>query len=248
MGNMHLVTGHAGSTHIAAEDLCDQNISIVGEEDFVVDDGGFSATNTGNTVRITAGRLFMCGRFVRSNSTITLRHSAVGISYYRTDLIAARYTRNTATGVEEVSLVIIDGDPSQSPNPEGPEIFQDDLRKTGTILYEMPLFKVSLGGGNVTVTPVAARKKPFGAIADEIKKIRIGTATIQYSDEESHSTAVVFSGFSEPPLVLFQQAFNKLNILAEDVTANGFTALVPPLLDGSGRSGSRDITWIAIGE
>ena len=110
---LHLVIGYAGAEHIQSQDTGSFNIAAFGGGQYVLDHGNkFAATLlAGNTVRISDGDMLMQGRHIRLAAGTT---EEVGIDsgtagMLRNDLICARYTKNSSTGVEEASFVVIKG-------------------------------------------------------------------------------------------------------------------------------------------
>ncbi|MBO7221986.1 MAG: hypothetical protein J6V37_02940 [Clostridia bacterium] len=152
MGNLHLVTGYGGKSHITAEDHGSFNAALLGSESYVLDRGSkFSATAvSSNTIRIHDGDLLLQGRHVRlaENSYIdlTIENGAQGA--YRNDLIVARYQKNTSTGVEECSLVVIKGTAAAS-SPKDPDYIKADILTNHAAQSDFPLYRVPLNGINI---------------------------------------------------------------------------------------------------
>lgn len=149
MGNLHLVTGYGGKAHITAEDHGSFNAAVFGSGSYVLDRGNkFSATVvSSNTIRINDGDLLMQGRHVRlaENSYIdlTIENGAQGAQ--RNDLIVARYQKNTSTGVEECSLVVIKGTAAAS-NPKDPSYTVADIINNHAAQADFPLYRVPISG------------------------------------------------------------------------------------------------------
>lgn len=154
MANLHLVTGYAGQAHITAEDHGSLNAAIVGGGNYVLNRGNKFAASaiTSNQVRVLDGDLLLQGRHVRlAESTyvdLTIDSGAQGM--YRNDLIVARYTKNSSTGVEECNLVVIKGTAVAS-DPADPAYSDGDLLTDHDAQVDFPLYRVSLNGLTVTV-------------------------------------------------------------------------------------------------
>lgn len=149
MGNLHLVTGYAGKAHITAEDHASLNASIVGSGQYVFDKGNKLAASVvaSNTVRVLDGDILMQGRHIRlaENTYIDLTIENGTQGTMRNDLIVARYTKNSGTGVEECSLVVIKGAAAAS-NPVDPSYTSGDIINDRAIKNDMPLYRVPLNG------------------------------------------------------------------------------------------------------
>lgn len=156
MANMHIVTGYAGAAHITAADHGALNAAVFGPGEYVLKKGNQFAASviTSNTVRVSDGDIMMQGRYARLNEgrhvDLTIENGAQ--NELRNDLIVARYTKDTDTGVEEINLVVIKG-ASVYEDPVDPEYTSGNIIEDGAILNDMPLYRVKLDGLTVG-TPV----------------------------------------------------------------------------------------------
>ena len=163
MGNMHLVTGYAGQEHITAADQAAFNAALIGTGQFVLDKGKVLEAQviTNNQIRILDGELMMQGRFIRLDPgtyvDVTIENGAQGVK--RNDLIVARYTKNTVTGVEDVNLVVLKGTAVAS-NPVDPAHTESDITNGAATQHDFPLWRIPLDGLNVG-SPVALFGDPF---------------------------------------------------------------------------------------
>jgi hypothetical protein len=138
---MHLVTGYLGQEDVGNA-LKAQVIS-------------------NNQIRILDGELMMQGRFVRLDPgtyvDMTIDNGTQGMK--RNDLIVARYTKNTVSGVESVDLVVIKGTAVAS-NPADPAHTEGDITNGAAVLHDYPLWRIPIDGLNVG-EPVALFGEPF---------------------------------------------------------------------------------------
>lgn len=152
MGNMHLVTGCAGTEHITAADQGAFNAALIGTGQFVLDKGNGLAAQviTNNQVRILDGELMMQGRFVRldPDTYVDLTIDSGTQGYYRNDLIVARYTKDEVTGVEGCNLVVIKGT-AVTGSPSDPAYTADDITNGASVLNDFPLWRLPISGINV---------------------------------------------------------------------------------------------------
>ena len=155
---MKIVTGYTGQPHITSNAAQAFNQGIFGFGNFVLDvlsvwGNHFAATLTdANTVTIQDGDGLIQGVHFRidpgTTEAVTISNGTSG--YNRKDLICARYTKNAITGVEDVSLVVLEGTPNAS-TATAP------TWNTGSILngdspVDFPLYEVSLSGLTPTLT------------------------------------------------------------------------------------------------
>lgn len=152
MANMHLVTGYANKEHIKSADQGSFNAAMLGEGEFVLERGNKFASTiiSNNIVRIKDGDILMQGRHIRleDGSYIDLDFENGQQGFKRNDLIVVRYTKDSATGVEETNLVVIKGTPTTD-NATDPEITQGDIINDHVLVNDMPLYRVPFDGLNI---------------------------------------------------------------------------------------------------
>lgn len=167
MGNLHLVTGYQGTEHVTAADHGSLYAAIFGSGSYVLDRGNKLAATvvTNNQIRIADGDIILQGRHIRLNEgatvNLTIENGAQG--YYRNDLICVRYTRNSGTGVEEASLVVIKG-AAMTASPSDPDYNNGDLLTDNAETVDFPLYRVPLSG--ITVQPLVALFKIIPAYGE----------------------------------------------------------------------------------
>lgn len=152
MGNLHLVTGHAGSAHVTAADHGSLNAAIFGEGEYVLNRGSKFATTiiSNNSIRVADGDIIMQGRHIRLNEgsyvDLPIENGTQGTN--RNDLIVARYTKDSQTGVEDCNLVVIKGTAS-SGTAVDPAYTVGSIINDHVLQADMPLYRVPLNGLNV---------------------------------------------------------------------------------------------------
>lgn len=155
---MKIVTGYTGTPHVTSNAAQAFNQGIFGNGNCVLDVGyKFSATLTdANTVTISDGEGVMQGVHFRidpgTTEAVTISNGTSG--YKRIDLICARYTKNAVTGVEDVSLVVVEGTPDAS-TPTAPTVNSGTIL-TGDSPVDFPLWQVSLDSLTPSLTSLIA--------------------------------------------------------------------------------------------
>ena len=182
MANMHLVTGYAGKTHVTAADHGAFWAAVVGPDSYILDIGQkFAATIVSNNlIRIADGDLLMQGRHVRINTgetvDLTIENGTAGTK--RHDLIVARYTKSEETGVEEVNLIVLRGEPSET-TAYDPEYITGDILNS-TLQRDLPLYRIRIVDAEITnidcllsetVNPTAEQKTRIETL--EKKAVRL---------------------------------------------------------------------------
>ena len=226
MANLHLVTGFAGMEHVTSADQGAFNAAMLGNGQFVLNKGNmFSASIVdNNTFRVYDGDMLMQGRYIRMAADtyvdLTIENGTQG--QFRNDLVVARYTVDTTTGVEEVNLVVIKGTPAEA-DPVDPEYTVGDIINDNVILNDMPLYRVKVNG------VVLETAEPMFEVSDcsipAILTLANSKAiTVTYTAEVSATwTANVAGGFMQTvPVDGILATDNPIVdvVLGEDVDAN----------------------------
>lgn len=167
---MKIVTGYRGTPHITANAMQALNQGIFGPGNHILDIGErFSATIVNaSTIAVHDGEGVIQGVHFRMNpgevETVSITPGTAG--YARHDLICARYTKDQATGVEDVSLIVLEGTPASGTEPEEPAISTGDILNGATVC-DYPLYSVLLD----EMTPILRRRAAQGfALSQSIKQ------------------------------------------------------------------------------
>lgn len=169
--SLHLVTGHAGTAHITAEDHGAFNAGIIGTGDYVLNTGTKLAASiiSNNIIRITDGDAIIQGRHVNLKvGTYEEVNIANGTQdMVRHDLIVLQYEKDTSTGVESIYLAVLQGEAS-SGTAEDPVVTTGDILG-GATLHEMPLYRVVLNGLTVeAVEPLFESTSTVSELANQL--------------------------------------------------------------------------------
>lgn len=223
---LDLVTGYKGTPHITAEDVGVFNAGIVGAGEYVLKTGNKLAASltSSNTVKILDGDLIIQGRHITLKKDtfeeVTIENGENGKK--RIDLIVARYTKDSDTGIENVEFAVIKGT-ATTETAVDPEYTVGDILAGDCTLHEMPLYRISLSGLTVgepealfrSFSPLEkfssfADVVPFASIdedtPDNWAKMGDGTWTITFGK------AVLINGLNK----------NKAGILINTVSERGF--------------------------
>ena len=149
---MEIITGYTGKPHVTAEQDRDVNEGIFDTGSFVLKTGSQLAAElvSNNEIKIRDGVLVIqgCTAAIKKNTydPVTIANGSQGMK--RIDLIVARYNKNEETKIEEVTLKVIQGTPYAS-TAAVPTYKTGDIQ-SGDLVADMPLYKVTLDGLNVT--------------------------------------------------------------------------------------------------
>lgn len=154
---MKIVTGYTGTPHITPNDDQARNQGIFGTGSYILNVGNKLAATLTNatTITLSDGDGVMQGVHFRiePGMTETVSISPGTPGYNRIDLICARYTKEVSTGVEDVSIVVLEGTPTTG-TPAVPTYQNGDILEGDTLAY-MPLCEVELSGITPTVRRIA---------------------------------------------------------------------------------------------
>ena len=151
---MNILTGYRGTPHITSAQDRAKNQGAFGEDSYILSVGQNLAAEivSANEIRIRDGVLTHqgCVANIEQGAYDSLDISNGTQGMLRTDLIVARYTKNSETNVEDISLVVIEGEAAAS-SPVTPSYNDGDIQ-SGDTPVDMPLYKVNING--VTISSV----------------------------------------------------------------------------------------------
>lgn len=158
MGVMEIVTGSTGTPHVTSVDdaIAHSNMDYLNSQSVFNIYG--SGSNfpilgwTANNVRIGAGYGMMQGRLfkVARNDYVDVSINSGNAGEKRADLIVARYGINTQTGVEDMSLVVIQGQGGS--DYVDPDYEIGNINQGGTV-NDFPLYRVKVDGISIGSAP-----------------------------------------------------------------------------------------------
>ena len=149
---MEIITGYVGKPHVTSEQDRDVHIGLVGADSYVLQTGKqmTAEISSNNEIKIRDGLLMHqgCAASIKKNTydSVNIVNGSQGMK--RIDLIVARYERKKDTGVESITLKVLQGTPAAS-NPATPGYTQGDIQ-AGDYIADMPMYKVTLDGINIT--------------------------------------------------------------------------------------------------
>ena len=164
-----LVTGYKGTPHITAEDEGSKNAGAFGK--LVVFESVGEKLNynliSNNAIRLLAGDIVAQGRHIRLTGYEDVTIETGTQAMHRNDLICLRYEKNTDTGIESASLVVIRGTES-SGTPTDPEYTAGNIEDGDTVV-EIPIYRVYINGLTVTtITPLFTLIKNYQQLQEQI--------------------------------------------------------------------------------
>ncbi len=178
---MQIVTGYRGESHITANDEQGKNQGIFGTSSYVLNVGNkFSPTAvTANEIQIADGEAVMQGVHFRVDpgtyDTVTIDNGTQGMK--RKDLIVARYTKNSLTGIEDVAWTVIKGTPAAS-NPTRPSATSGDILN-GTTVADMAFYEVVLDGINLdAINPLFSTLVPQATLLSRLATAESGISQL----------------------------------------------------------------------
>ena len=149
---MKIMTGKAGTPHVAAQQFRQFVEGTVGQESYILTSGDLLEPElvSNNSLKIRSGIMSHHGNLstvdLGTHDTVTIRNGSQGMK--RIDLVVNRYTKNKETGIEKNEWIVIMGNPT-SGSPSVPTYTQGNLQE-GDLVDDCPVFEVHLNGINVT--------------------------------------------------------------------------------------------------
>lgn len=191
---IELITGYAGEGHISSADAGRFNAGICGTGKYVLGTGTKFAysVESSNLVRIGSGDAVDQGRhiIIPQNSVEDAAIQNGNQNKTRIDVIALRYSKNTGTGIESASLVVIKGtEVNTGSTPTAPAVTSGNIYN-GASMDEMPLYHVLITGTQITsVTKVFQEIPSLATVTDLVYPV--GSI---YMNVNNLNPATIFGG------------------------------------------------------
>ena len=145
---MNIITGYRAEPHITAQQDRNVNMGIFGAGTHIVNIGSKMAATvvSANEITIADGLMVAegCTAEIERGTSESLEIANGSQGMLRKDLIVARYTKASGTGVEDMQLAVITGTPAAS-NPALPSYNTGSIVQ-GDTLVDFPLYTVNLDG------------------------------------------------------------------------------------------------------
>lgn len=145
---MNIITGYKAEPHITAQQDRNVNMGIFGAGTHIVNIGSKMAATvvSANEITVADGLLVAegCTAEIERGTSESLEIANGSQGMLRKDLIVARYTKTSGTGVEDMQLAVITGTPAAS-NPALPSYNTGSIVQ-GDTLVDFPLYTVNLDG------------------------------------------------------------------------------------------------------
>lgn len=214
---MKIITGYRNDPHVTSQQERDTNIAIFGPGVHILKgvESELAATIvSANEIQIAPGMLVAegCTATITKGTpeSVAIDNGAQGM--LRTDLIVARYTRDSGTNIEDMELAVLKGAPSTS-SPVTPS-HTAGLIADGDTLVEFPLYQVNINGISIdSVTCLVDKASTHGsiqALQDKIGSTVMGTV------------ATTITG-------AIRELFNKIGTVAMGTTATTLTGAIKEL-------------------
>lgn len=178
---MNIITGYRAEPHITAQQDRNVNIGVFGSGTYIVNVGSKLAATvvSANEITIADGLLVAegCTAEIERGTTesMAIENGAQGM--LRKDLIVARYTKASGTGVEDMELAVITGTPAAS-NPALPSYNTGSIAN-GDTLVDFPLYTVNLDGISIeSVTLMVDYAELASKSAVDALSTKMGSGTL----------------------------------------------------------------------
>lgn len=186
---MNIVTGYRATPHITSSQDRGANQGAYGRNSYILDVGAQLAAEivSANEVRIRDGVLSHQGCVASIDQgaydSLTISNGSQGL--LRTDLIVARYSKDTETNVESMELVVIEGEAVAS-DPVAPAYNEGDIQ-AGDSPVDMPLYNVNINGVSLeSVTQVATSLSNIEELQTAVSELNSKT-NLKYATIDSES-------------------------------------------------------------
>jgi len=249
---MNLVTGYGGEPHVTAEQDGSLYGGLFGADEYILPIGKQMKAEavTANTVRVYDGSAVMQGRhwWIEPDTYIDFAIGNGTSGYKRNDILVAKYTKDTKTGIETITFDTKVGTPGTT--AKDPSYAKGDIRY-GATNSEMPLFRVVLDGVNISsvtrISPVIPSITGLQeSLTDRIKTLETSAAKEYYAKglRIVRGTQVVKPAANSNRHTLFSKFKAAYGDVATVVVTNGHMEANPLIIIGTAYSTAKDILYV----
>lgn len=175
---MNIITGYKAEPHITAQQDRNVNMGIFGTGTYIVNIGSKMAATvvSANEITIADGLLVAegCTAEIERGTSESLEIANGSQGLLRKDLIVARYTKASGTGVEDMQIAVITGTPAAS-NPALPSYNTGSIVQ-GDTLVDFPLYEVNISGITITSVVLLAGKSQIDSVVTKMGSGTLATA------------------------------------------------------------------------
>ena len=198
---MKIITGYRDDPHVTSQQERDTNIAIFGPGAHIlkgVENEMAATIVSANEIQIAAGQLVAegCTATITKGTTESMTIENGGQGKQRIDLIVARYTKDSGTGVEDMQLVVIKGTPA-STFPASPT-YNEGKIANGDSPVDFPLYQVFLDGINIREVTllvdkvnIAERIEALESDVDTVKKLSIKAVQVDFGSQGFDNNGVI---------------------------------------------------------
>lgn len=227
MTDNYLITGYWGEPHVTAENDRGINAATFGKGRFVLPVGEqFKAEYIGNnTIRMYDGKLIDNGAAagIPAGEYVDLLVPETGQGMKRNDLIVFQYSKDNATLIESGQFVVIRGTET-SGTAQDPELIQADIMTDTAEFEQMPLYRVSVAGAEISSPECVFVTKDGYYIVDTLEqfndKISELESTMEIRTTKKFVISKTISDDTLPNIIYFVE-INKSLTGFSTVTASG---------------------------
>ena len=151
-----ILTGYTGTRHIGPLDDAAVYRSIIGQDCYITNEGNLCAGTMPsiNEFNVASGQLSIQGVQARvTPETLSVDTCATG--YVRIDLVVARWTHDSGSLIDDVTLAVLKGVEVIDSNTPVPPTYNTGDIDQGATAVDFPLYQIDLHGSTVTYTPLA---------------------------------------------------------------------------------------------
>ena len=171
--SVSILTGYTGTRHITPYMDAVVNRGIFGDEGCILTTGSKLALSMPdiNTISMQDGAVSIQGHIlISTGETLSVDTCATGNN--RIDLVVARFMHNSETGIDSASILLIKGEETSSQYPATPE-HNTGIIAEGAAIVDLPLYKLSIAGADVTVERVCKIDGALGMLENQEDRILI---------------------------------------------------------------------------
>ena len=201
MATIELITGHSGHGHVSGDDWRHLNAGIFGEGTYYLGDAPTVSMASANVLQIANCEIMAQGAHVRiTDGPLELAIANGTQGYQRKDLVCIHYEKDSVTGVEEATFIVVEGTPAlTAAGAADPETdYMDNSILDGALVVDIPIIRIVLDGITPSAASIIGEATSLAKARDSLSR---ATGIISISAPVGESLHPITYSFDKPPLV-----------------------------------------------
>lgn len=189
MATIELITGHSGHGHVSGDDWRHLNAGIFGGGTYYLGAAPTVSMASANVLQIANCEIMAQGAHVRiTDGPLELAIANGTQGYQRKDLVCIHYEKDSVTGVEEATFIVVEGTPAltaeEAADPETD--YMDNSILDGALVVDIPIIRIVLDGITPSAASIIGEATSLAKARDSLSKVVVRIKVFEVANATSN--------------------------------------------------------------